>query len=357
MHQYYLGFSLFPGIGPKKFAKLLGTFGSAKSAWEADKVSLAEVLGIPLAEKFVDFKKTFSFDHELSKLSLLNVSILTPEDTAYPQLLKKLPSHPFVLYVKGRIEILNVPKAIGIVGTRKISGYGREVTQTLTRELVDAGFVTVSGLAFGVDATVHTTTIEQGGQTIAVLGCGVDCCSPKENKKIYDSILDSGGAVVSTFKISEQATPGTFPARNAIIAGLSLGVLVTEGTADSGALITAEYAKKFDRSVFAVPGPITSHLSKGANALIREGALAVDTVSDILQVLHVDKKGEKIVKTIQNLTSEERKILDMIQLCPLHFDEIVRTIGKPTQEVGTILSMMELKGLIRNSSSIYSLIK
>ncbi len=376
---YYLGFSLFPGIGSKRFLTLLATFKSVKKAWEADENALTEVLGEALAKKFVSFRKTFSFDQELSKLSTLGISFLIPSDRAYPSLLKQLPTHPYVLYIKGNADVFNFPKTIGVVGTRKISSYGIQVTQSFTEELVHVGFVIISGLALGVDALAHETTIESKGQTIAVLGCGVDCCSPRENQKIYDAILSSGGAIVSTFRPGEQANRGTFPARNAIIAGLSLGVLVTEGAADSGALITADYAKKFERPIFAVPGPITSGLSQGPNLLLQQGAIPVTNGMDILRVipnspclpagrfrdLPNNKKMLKPFRQAQDKqvqhdrrggNPEEQKILDMIQLSPLHFDEIVRTIGKSAQEVGSVLSVMELKGMIRNDAGFYSLL-
>jgi len=374
---YYLGFSLFHGIGPKRFAKLLQTFGSAKDAWNADERSLQKILGELIGQHFVQFRETYSFEKTSKILKEKQITALTENDKEYPSLLQQTSSHPYLIFVKGNRKILNFPQAIGIVGTRKITPYGKQVTEALTHELVAAGFVTVSGLAMGVDATAHMATIDAGGKTIAVLGCGVDTCYPRENQRVYDSILENYGAIVSTFPPGMQANRGTFPARNAIIAGLSLGIVVTEGAADSGALITARDAKKINRPVFAVPGPITSGLSRGPNILLQDGALLVTSGEDIVKKIQFPSSKQREVRipstgsglhssrpampagrqarTINNLSPEEQKILDMIQLYPLHFDEIVRTIGKSAGEVGTILSVMELKGLVKNSGSIYTI--
>lgn len=359
---YYLGFSLFPGIGAALFDKLLKRFGSAEAAWNGSETELIDTVSEKLTEKFLAFRSTVHLDEEMEKVVQKDVQLVTIADKNYPRLLKKISPPPFLLYIKGDISILSLPKIISIVGTRKISPYGRQVTEMLTIDLVNAGFVTVSGLAFGVDATAHVATVQAGGKTVAVLGCGVDCCTPSSNQKIYDEILSSGGAIVSTFPISMEATRFTFPARNALIAGLSQGIVVTEGAADSGSLITANYAKKFDRSLFAVPGPITSSLSKGANSLIQQGAIPVTSVKDILDSLGImgtpfanaqGKQGAR--KNLQASTQEEQMVLEILGNGPLHFDEIVRTIGKDSKAVGSLLSLMELSGLIHQESGKYYL--
>jgi DNA processing protein len=282
---YWLGFSLFPGVGPTKFAKLLQAFGSAKQAWEATPDNLKIILGEALTNQFILFRQKTSLQQQTENLVQKNVQIITLQDMEYPELLKQKNNPPFLFYVKGTLENVHAQKIIAVVGTRNVTPYGKEVTQTLTMQLVRQGFIIVSGLALGVDAIAHTTTVHHQGKTIAVLGCGVDCCTPETNQSIYDAILDSGGTIVSTFPPGTQAAKGSFPARNAIIAGLSQGVLVTEGTEDSGALITAQRAKELQRPVFSVPGPITSQYSKGANILLQQGAIAVTNVGDIIKKL------------------------------------------------------------------------
>lgn len=365
-------------MGPARFAKLLAQFGAAESAWHVTEKELLPVLKPALTAQFFDFRETFSLDEYLEKMQKAKVSFVTLDDPIYPALLKQIKNPPFVLFVKGNLEILSsktvIPaKAgiqeldsrfpgndsssafIGIVGTRKITDYGRQVTESITRELVDAGCVIVSGLAMGVDAVAHQTTVDAGGKTIAVLGCGVDCCYPRENQRIYENILDSGGLVVSEYGIGQQPTVGSFPSRNRIIAGLSLGVLVTEGAADSGALITAKDAIAIGRKVFAVPGPVTSSLSQGTYQLIKQGAVVVSSGAEIISELGlggVGGKGEKRkMRGIRGDNKHEQMVIDLLAVQELHFDDLVRKTKIDSKALGTILSMMEMKGMIKTLSA------
>ncbi|HLD01485.1 MAG TPA: DNA-processing protein DprA, partial [Patescibacteria group bacterium] len=245
--NYWIGFSVFPGIGPARFQTLLKTFGSAKDAWHASRKEIEKALGPKLAEHFETFRSNFSLEQYTKRVEEKNVWFVTLTDSEYPQLLKQIPNPPFVLYGKGDLDCLyssseanaesrsrrsseegsrqarTIAPTIAVVGTRKITSYGEQVTRLLTEELVQAGCVVVSGLAMGVDAVAHTTTVESGGKTIAVLGCGVDCCFPATNQNVYDSILESGGCIVSEYPLSASPTKGSFPSRNRIIAGLSQG--------------------------------------------------------------------------------------------------------------------------------------
>ena len=353
---YYVGFSIFPGIGAALFDRLLQRFGSAESAWNSSEADLIETVGEKITEKFLAFRKTINLSAELENCVQKDIQLITVADKIYPRLLKEIVRPPYLLYVKGDASILSFSKIIGVVGTRKITQYGKQVTEMLTADLVNAGFVTVSGLALGVDACAHTATIDAGGKTIAVLGCGVDCCYPRENQKIYDRILSTGGAIVSNFPPSMEATRFTFPARNALIAGLSQALLVTEGAADSGSLITAEYAKKFRRPLFAVPGPITSSLSKGTNSLLKTNGIAVTSIKDILDSLGIMGTPKALTgkgKALRGSSKEEQMVLDLLENGPLLFDEIVRTIGKDSKNTGSLLSLMELSGLIHQEGGKY----
>lgn len=246
----------------------------------------------------------------------------------------------------------NDRKVIAVVGTRKITQYGRDVTELLTAELVSSGFTIVSGLAMGVDAVAHRTTIENNGKTIAVLGCGVDCVTPVENQSLYDQIIEKGGCVVSELPLGYSPTRGSFPARNRIVAGLSQGIVVTEGAEDSGALITADYAFKFNRKVFAVPGPITSNLSKGPYKLIAKGAKLLTTASDIINSLGIKSTmGTTSItrkEKIRGDSKEEEIILEILENETLHFDEIVKRSKFSSSRLGSMLSFMEIKGLIKS---------
>jgi len=276
--RYWVAFSVFPGIGPVRFRLLLEHFGSAKKAWEA-----------PLSDKFIHFRKTFDIDEYLEKLEHLHVSVLTLNDPKYPKLLKEISDPPFLLYIRGKNtgEPINLDQTIAVVGTRNITRYGEEVTRKIVKGLVANGFTIVSGMAYGVDAIAHQTAIDSGGKTIAVLGCGIDIIAPEGNARLYRAIGEEGhGAIVSEMPLGLRPDKGMFVARNRIISGLSLGVVVTEGAGDSGALITARNAGEQGREVFAVPGPITSPYSRAPAQLIKKGATLVETVEDILDEIN-----------------------------------------------------------------------
>jgi DNA processing protein len=348
--SYWLGFSQVPNVGPTRFTQLLAAFGTAKAAWNATEKELLPVIKPALTKQFLDFRETFSIEAYEEKLRRKNCWYLTLDDPDYPQLLKEAKNAPFVLFYIGQFPFntLENKTTIGIVGTRKITDYGGQVTEMLTEELVSAGCVIVSGLALGVDAVAHQTTITHGGKTIAVLGCGVDCCSPSENEQLYDRIVESGGCIVSEYGLGMSPTVGSFPSRNRIIAGLSLGVLVTEGAVDSGALITAKDAFENNRKVFAVPGPVTSSLSKGPYDLIKKGAVVVSSGKEILDELGLqNKKRANQKRIISGDTKEEQKIIDLLAEQDLHFDELVRRTKIDSSQLGTILSMMEMKGMIK----------
>lgn len=376
---YFLGFSVFSGIGPKRFHDVYAAFGSAKNAWEADDTNITEVLGKGIGSTFLQFRKTFSIEAYAEKLEQSGAWFLTLPEAEYPTLLSEIRNPPFVLYGKGDKEILCHPGRsfatdristdeknsiaslrndifIGVVGTRRISSYGKQVTEMVTRELVLAGCVIVSGLAMGVDAVSHQTTVRNGGKTIAVLGSGVDVCHPAINLPIYNSIIAGHGAVVSEYPLGEPPSKGSFPSRNRIIAGLSHGIVVTEGAADSGALYTATDAFENGRPVFAVPGPITSSLSKAPNSLLTKGAKLVTSGKDILDDLGISigQRAESKGK-MKGETEEEQRIIDLLENEALLFDEIVRETQYGSEKTGILLTLMEMKGVISNNGGQYSL--
>lgn len=360
--KYYLGFSAFSGIGPVKFKTLLNEFGSAKNIWQVSFNDLSKIVGDNLAQRFDKFRNNFSLIDYEKKLIDKKVWFLCLNDKDYPKLLKEIPNPPIVLYGKGKLPVND--RIIAVVGARKTTQYGREVTRIITEELVQNGFIIVSGLALGVDAVAAMATIEQGGKTIAVLGSGVDMCHPSTNIGIYNSIVKNSGSVISEAPLGQTPTKGLFPARNRIIAGLSLGVLVTEGEEDSGSLITADYAFKFNRKVFAVPGPINSRFSKGPYKLIQKGATLVTSVEDVLEEFKIPAslggQRSKVKATTQNskfknLTKEENLIMSLLENESLHFDEIVRRLKLEPSIIGGTLSLLEVKGLINNNGGLYNL--
>lgn len=353
MQEYFLGFSLFPGIGSVLFGRLLQECGSVQDAWHADPTILEAIIGEKKTAAFIEFRKTIDLDVEQKKLQGQQISFVSQQADIFPLLLKTLAHPPIGIYVKGDVSVLSLPKSIGIVGTRKVTLYGKQVTEMLTRQFVAESFVVISGLALGVDGIAHKTCLDMNGKTIAVLGCGVDICVPSSHQYLYDKIVTGGGCVVSTFPPGHQSTKGLFPARNALIAGLSQAVVVTEGAADSGALITAQYAEKMGRPVFAVPGPITSSLSQGTFSLLKKGAFPVSSAHEVLDRLGILETPKAKVKTYLEATAEEQEILDLLVIAPLHFDEIVRKIKRDSKTVGSLLIFMELKGLVKNEDGMY----
>lgn len=350
--RFYLPFSVFSGIGPHKFNALIKTFGSAKLAFEASQSDLKDVIGEKTAHKFDEFRNKFDLSKFELELKKKKIEYICVTDKNYPILLKQIPNPPILLFVKGKIDF-NIP-AIGIVGTRKITSYGQEVTEKFSGELSE-NFVVVSGMALGVDGVAHKACLENQGKTIAVLGNGVDLPFPSSNKYLYDKIISGGGAVISEFPPGEPPSKGTFPSRNRIIAGISMGVLVTQGAEDSGSMITARCAMDFGRPVFAVPGPITSSLSKGPNSLISKGAKLIFDTSDILKELGIDKKKTRREK-VKGENKEEQKVIDLLENESLSFDEIAKRIKLDASKTAAILSMMEIKGLIKTSEGLYLLV-
>lgn len=353
--NYYLFFSKAPGIGPKKFDLLLRNFGSAKKAFESNDNELLKILGEKLTNNFLEFRKEFSIEKYLENLDKQKINFIALSEIKYPVNLKKISNPPVVLYTKGKYEFNSLEKYLAVVGTRRVTSYGKSVTEMFASKLASEKIVIVSGLALGVDGLAHKSSLEVSGKTVAVLGNGVDMPFPRENQKIYDEIISSGGLIVSEYAPGTLPTIGTFPARNRIVAGISDGILVTEGASDSGSLITANYGLEFGRKVFAIPGPVTSNLSAAPLKLIEKGARLVVSPDDVLKELGVNKSSEKIEK-IKSENKDEQKIIEMLENESLSFDEIVRKIKFDSSRVGTILSLMEIKGIIKNSGGNYSLI-
>ncbi|PJE58225.1 MAG: DNA-protecting protein DprA [Candidatus Portnoybacteria bacterium CG10_big_fil_rev_8_21_14_0_10_36_7] len=348
--QYYNAFNLIPGTGPVKFKKLLAFFGNIEKAWHANTNELTRS-GLPQEwiQKFLDNKQRINPTDEYKKLLKKNIKAITISDNNYPARLKQIYDPPHVLYVKGKI----IPEdefAIGIVGSRKISIYGQQVTPDLSVGLSSEGLTIVSGLARGIDTLAHQSTLEAGGRTIAVIGSRLDRQNiyPPQNQKLAEKIA-TNGAVVSEFPIGTKAMPYHFPLRNRIISGLSLGVLLIEAEEKSGALITAEHALAQNREVFAVPGSIYWPTSAGTNKLIKRGAKLVQNTYDIMEELNLQTIPKaKEPKIIFGASAEENVILNCLCKEPTHIDKIIKMAKLEASVVNAILLEMELKGRIKN---------
>jgi DNA processing protein len=281
-------------------------------------------------------------------LERLRIRVITWKDKAYPPLLREIDDSPPVLYTYGKLTEVD-QFALAVVGTRSSTTYGRQVTERIVGDLVKGQVTIVSGLALGIDTIAHTAALDGGGRTIAVLACGLDIIYPSTNRGLARRMVESGqGVLVTEYPLGVQPEGGNFPARNRIISGLSLGVLVTEAPEPSGALITANFALKHGREVFAVPGSILSSRSMGVNKLIQDGARPVMDVNDILEALNLFLLPQHVeMQAVLPDNDEEGKLLELISHDPRHVDDLIRESGLPTTTVTSTLMMMELKGMIK----------
>lgn len=347
--QYLLALHSIDGLGPMRLKTLIDRFKDLQLAWNALEKELLEV-GIPknTALLLVETRKKLDPNKYLEDIEKAGIKWMTYFDEEYPGRLKQIYDPPIVLYYKGEI-LPEDEKAIAVVGTRKITGYGKLVTEKFVSELVAAGFTIISGLARGVDSAAHWQALKEGGRTIAVLGGGLNQIYPPENVKLVDQIIAGKGAVISEFPPDYSSMPGNFPARNRIISGLSIGVLVTEAASDSGSLITARLALEQGRDVFAVPGPVTSQLSRGPADLIKEGARLVFETKDILDELGVNQvQSMKLKVKSEDLSEGERKILECLNNENRHIDEVCRLVRLDAAKTSAALLKMEISGLVRN---------
>jgi DNA processing protein len=350
----WVALSRVPGLGCVSFKKLAGRFEDPTEALRAPAAALAEIQG--LDQNVIDGLRNFSAwdeaQKEIIRAEKASVKIVPFTDSIYPARLRMIPDPPPLLYLKGEIRTED-EKAVAVIGSRSTSDYGRRVARDLCRGLASLGFTVVSGMARGIDGTAHETSLNAGGRTIAVLGSGVDRVYPAEHDKLYQRIIENG-AVISEFPIGTRPLAFNFPARNRLISGLSLGVVVVEATEKSGSLITAALALEQGREVFAVPGEVGASRSRGAHRLIRQGAKLVETVDDIMEEIapQLVVRGGKMPgvpkRTLpQNLGVEFQKIFNLFEERPLQIDEVIESSGYSPSRVSEILLELELQGYIR----------
>lgn len=345
--RYWIGFSKVAGIGPARLRTLLDYYGDIATAWQADPGELRAIgLDKRTVETLVKVRDKLNLEAELDRLDRFKVTIYTWDSPDYPPLLKEIADPPPILYVRGTLKPQD-EWAVAVVGTREATTYGKEVTRLLVNGLAQNGVTVISGLAYGIDTEAHQTAINAGGRTIAVLGCGVDIVYPAENHKLSQAIIENG-ALVSEYPLGTNPESGNFPRRNRIISGLSLGVLFVEGAIESGARITTDYALEQGREVFAVPGSILRRSGSGANYLIQNGAKLVTHVNDILEELNLTMVVQHTEARAVIPTNEvEAKLLQQLSTEPVHVDELGQSTGLPAAELASTLTVMELKGMVR----------
>lgn len=377
----WLTLKMIPGVGTTLFIRLLSRFGTPADVLGASEAALTEVVGPKLAERIRAYRGVVDVDRQIMQLGQYGASLLTMDDPAYPLRLAEIYDPPLVLFTRGNLVEAD-HQAVALVGTRKPTAYGARMARNLAYDLASRGITVVSGMAEGIDTAAHEGAMEAGGRTIAVLGCGVDIVYPPSNAELMHRIIQQG-AVVSSFEMGVKPSKGHFPFRNRIISGLSMGTVVVEAPIGSGALITARNAAEQGREVYAVPGEAGAYNSRGPHALIREGAKLVETAQDILVELDIEAANRQPARPARpeprdavapaparvesevrrpsgqpapspspaaNVTPLERAVLDVLSNDGSFVDEIAAAARMSVSEALSSLTMLELKGLVRQLS-------
>ena len=345
--QYWVGFNMVKGIGAVRFQALLDTFGSAGSAWQASPEALRGAgISPKIIENLLQLRSQVNLDQVWEQIQAQKIRVITWQDETYPRRLKEIDQPPPVLYCLG--EYLPEDEwAVAIVGTRRISPYGRQVTEEIASHLARNGVTVVSGLARGVDGMAHQAALNAGGRTLAVLGSGLNRVYPPEHRRLADQII-ARGALLCDYPPGTPPEASNFPPRNRIISGLSLAVVVVEAGETSGALITAKFAAEQGREVFAVPGNILAPQSQGTNRLVQQGAHPLLHVKDLLEALELNAILEhKAARSVLPADAIEAQLLGVLGSEPVHVDEIRSKTGMPIEKVSATLALMELKGMVR----------
>lgn len=353
--HYWLAFNSVKGIGPIRLRTLRQHFGDLERAWHASESELKQA-GLDRRSRASLLETRDAIDlYELERqLDATGAAALTLDDPDYPALLRELPDAPPVLYVKGTLVEAD-RWAVAFVGTRRATVYGRDITYQLVTPLIHAGITIISGLALGIDAAAHKAALESGGRTIAVLGCGIDVVYPPEHRRLAEAITRNG-ALVTEFPPGTEPEAKHFPVRNRLISGLSLGVTVVEAPASSGALLTADAAAEQGRDVFAVPGNVTAKSSTGTNRLIQSGAKLVMSAEDILDELNLTRDTVAVQSQVREVAPDdpqEAALAGCLGDQPVHIDELCQRTEMPITQVSSLLSLMELKGIVRRLDGMH----
>lgn len=345
------------GVGNARIKKIIDRLGSAAVFFHLKdngfkEFCREEIIPLQVIKNIQNFPKDNYLKKEYNFVQFHQIQLLTYKDVDFPRLLKEIPDAPFLLYVKGNIKALNTP-SVAMVGSRRASIYGLSMAEKFAGELAETGVTIVSGLARGIDAACHRAALKAKGTTMAVLGCGLCHVFPEENKNLAEEIT-SEGALVSEFSMGTFPLPYHFPKRNRIVSGLSLGVVVVEASAKSGALITSDFALEQGREVFAIPGKVDQPNSQGVNRLIKDGAKLVSCVEDILEELKLPLSAyvgaglePTPAKHTINLSQTEKPVYEQLSDEPQHIDDLVEQCRIPVSQLMAVLLNLELKGIIK----------
>ena len=344
-----IALNLLPDIGPVRVRNLLEQFGEATAVLAAPHKALAEVekIGPKAADTITRWQKLADLGGELNRIDKFGASIITVDDSEYPELLREIYDPPLVLYVRGELKKED-RHAIAMVGTRQSTLYGRQTAERLARQLAASGITVVSGGARGIDSASHEGALQSGGRTIAVLGTGLDIVYPAENIKLYQSIAEQG-AVITQFPFGRRGDKQSFPIRNRIVAGMTQGTVVVEANRSSGALITANFAAEYGRTVYAVPGRIDSPRSAGCHGLIKDGAQLCESAEDVLaEFANFNySSNDQPELPLPALTPAEQTIYNVLTHEEMQQDAIIRRSELPPAQVSVALLQLEMKKLIQ----------
>ena len=342
-----------PGLGNRSLWKIMDSFGSFQKFFEADHKTLyaSSFLKPEIIDNLLEKRKS-SPETLMEAYHSEGIEMVTWDESLYPHNLRNISNPPVILYYRGDIELTG-QVCLAVVGSRAASVYGRNVARKLARELAEAGIVIVSGMARGIDSEAHQGALE-AGKTIAILGSALNVIYPPENRKLFQEIIVRG-AVISEFPLHTHPEPLNFPLRNRIISGLSRGVVVVEGKEKSGALITADFALEQGRDVFAVPGPINSKTSAGPNNLIKQGAILITGIEDILEEYYDINRTPETLKQdrLLLLDDNEKLVLELLAHESLHFDELIQGSGLEIGTISAILFKLEFEGIIKSLPGNY----
>jgi DNA processing protein len=351
---YWVAFNLVKGIGAVRMRAVLDAFeGDLEAAWRAPGERLrAAGLSPRIVENLTAVRKRVDLAEYWDKIRKLGIRVITWNEDDYPRRLLEINQPPPVIYLRGTLTPED-GRAVAIVGTRRITAYGRQVSEDLATFLALNGVTVVSGLARGVDAVAHAAAVKAGGRSLAVMGCGVERIYPPEHRQLAEQLIAHGG-LLSDYAPGTPPESANFPPRNRIISGLAMATVVVEAGEESGALITATFAGEQGREVFAVPGSILAPQSRGCNRLIAEGAHPLLTPQDVLDVLKLDGREVPPPAMLALPADEiEARLLQVVGSQPLHVDDIRAQSGLPIEKVTAALAIMELKGMVKQVGGMH----
>lgn len=350
---YHFALAHLPSFGQVRLSSLLSVFPSAESLWAAT-YSDFHNRNVPakLAEHFFAERNTVNLTESLAYCTKLGIQFVHREHPEYPELLRQIPDAPIGIFYLGTLPTLEY--RIAVVGTRRPSQYGLQVTRSIVGELVRHHIVTISGLAMGIDGAAHRETLRAGGITVAVIASGLDVIYPRFHAGLVKEILEHGGAIVSEFPPGTQALRHHFPIRNRIIAGLAHGVLVTEAPVKSGALLTASLGLEYNRDIFAVPGPVTAETCAGTNNLIRSGANLAASAEDLLTFYHLATEPNTTQELpFDQLTTTEQQVLKAMSREPATVDQLTQLCTLESSVVSATLTLLQMKRLIEQTDPLH----